>query len=171
MELGIDLGSSNTVAFLRRDGGAPEQVLFDGSPLLPSAVFCDTDGALHVGRDALHHARSRPERLEANPKRRIDEGTVFLGQDVEVEQLFAALLRRVATEARRIGAQPVSRSTVSHPASWGQRRRDVLARAAAEADLGEVRMVSEPVAAAAFHLRRHLWTSPDTTDLLVYDLG
>src|SRR5581483_7680384 len=91
VELGIDLGSSNTVAFLRRGDGPPEQVLCDGSPLLPSAVFCDTDGTLHVGRDALHHARSRPERLEANPKRRIDEGTVYLGQDVEVEQLFAAL--------------------------------------------------------------------------------
>jgi hypothetical protein len=133
VELGIDLGTSNTVAFLRRDPAIDvvEPVLFDGAPLLPSAVFCNTDGALLVGRDALHSARARPERFEGNPKRRIDDGSVLLGQDVPVADLFAALLRRVAGEAERIAARPVVRSTISHPASWGASRRGVL-RAAAE---------------------------------------
>jgi hypothetical protein len=173
LELGIDLGTSNTVAFLRRDPGSGpvEPVLFDGAPLLPSAVFCNTDGALLVGRDALHSARTRPERFEGNPKRRIDEGSVLLGQDVPVADLFAALLRRVAGEAERVAARPVVRSTISHPASWGAGRRGVLQQAAALASLGEVRLVPEPVAAAAYHARRHGLPPGRVVDLMVYDLG
>ncbi|WP_344407348.1 Hsp70 family protein [Dactylosporangium fulvum] len=168
MELGVDLGTSSTVAFLRRDDGTAEPVLFDGAPLLPSAVYADPGGELLVGRDALHAARARPERFEGNPKRRIDDGTVFLGAEVAVESLLGALLRRVAAEARRIGSAAIISSTVTHPAAWGSARRATLQRAAAGAGLGAVRLVPEPVAAAAFHLRRH---GAEPADLLVYDLG
>lgn len=44
--LGIDFGTSRTVAMLRRDDGDPTSVLFDGSPLLPSAVFAPSDGGV-----------------------------------------------------------------------------------------------------------------------------
>ncbi|WP_433077034.1 Hsp70 family protein [Dactylosporangium sp. CA-052675] len=168
MELGVDLGTSSTVAFLRRDDGATEPVLFDGAPLLPSAVFADEHGALLVGRDAIHSARARPERFEGSPKRRVDEGTVFLGAEVPVEALLGALLQRAAAEGRRIAGAPLAGLTVCHPASWGPARRAVLQRAAARTGLSPVRLVPEPVAAAAFHLRRHA-TGP--ADLLVYDLG
>ncbi|MEV0135638.1 Hsp70 family protein [Dactylosporangium sp. NPDC050688] len=169
MELGVDLGTSSTVAFLRRGGGPPEPVLFDGAPLLPSAVYADEGGALLVGRDAVYAARARPERFEGNPKRRIDDGTVLLGAEVSVEALLGALLRRVVTEARRIGGTAVTGATICHPAAWGPGRRATLLRAAAAAGLdGVVRLVPEPVAAAAFHLRRH---GPGPADLLVYDLG
>ncbi|MEV4515304.1 Hsp70 family protein [Dactylosporangium sp. NPDC049525] len=172
MELGVDLGTSSTVAFLRRGGGPPEPVLFDGAPLLPSAVYADDNGALLVGRDAVYAARARPERFEGNPKRRIDDGTVLLGAEVSVEALLGALLRRVVTEAQRIGGTAVTGATVCHPAAWGPGRRATLLRAAAGAGLdtsaGAVRLVPEPVAAAAFHLRRH---GPGPADLLVYDLG
>ncbi|HTJ32585.1 MAG TPA: Hsp70 family protein [Dactylosporangium sp.] len=167
MELGVDLGSSSTVAFLRRPDGTIEPVLFDGAALLPSAVFAG-DAGLVVGRDAVHSARARPERFEGNPKRRIDDGTVFLGTDVTVEALLGALLWRAAGEASRIAGAPVTAATICHPAAWGPNRRATLQRAAATAGLQRVRLVPEPVAAAAFHLRRH---HVGPTDLLVYDLG
>ena len=56
--LGIDYGTSNTVAVLRWPDGRVKPLLFDGSPLLPSAVFLDDAGDLLVGRDALHSGRS-----------------------------------------------------------------------------------------------------------------
>ncbi|MEV0564037.1 Hsp70 family protein [Dactylosporangium sp. NPDC050588] len=170
MELGVDLGTSSTVAFLRRDGGPPEPVLFDGAPLLPSAVLAGDAGDLLVGRDAVYAARARPERFEGNPKRRIDDGVVLLGAEVTVEALLGALLHRVVTEARRIGGTGVTGATICHPAAWGPGRRATLLRAAATAGLdpARVRLVPEPVAAAAFHLRRH---GPAPADLLVYDLG
>jgi molecular chaperone DnaK len=79
MVLGIDFGTSHTVAALSgRDGhGRPMQ--FESSFLLPSAVYADTDGRLLVGRDAERSARLDPARLEPNPKRRIDDGVILLG--------------------------------------------------------------------------------------------
>ncbi len=57
-------------------------MLFDGSPLLPSAVYADTDGRLLTGRDALHSARLAPARLEPNPKLRVNDGTEVRGISV-----------------------------------------------------------------------------------------
>ena len=83
--LGIDFGTSHTTAILRWPDGHARPMLFDGSPLLPSAVYAETDGTLLVGRDAVHAARLDPARFEPNPKRRIDRDTVTLGdQEVPV---------------------------------------------------------------------------------------
>ena len=49
--------------------------LVDGVPVLPSGVYLDEQGRLHVGRDAHRLAQVEPARFEPNPKRRIDEGT------------------------------------------------------------------------------------------------
>ena len=97
----------------RRCCGSPDgrlrPLLFDGSPLLPSAVYLGTDGRMLVGRDAERHARLDPSRFEPNPKRRVDDGTVFLGdREMPVAQVFAPVLGTVAIEARR---QPGRRRT------------------------------------------------------------
>ena len=55
--LGIDFGTSHTTAILRWPDGHTRPILFDGSPLLPSAVYADADGRLLVGRDAIHAAQ------------------------------------------------------------------------------------------------------------------
>ena len=73
--LGIDFGTSHTVAAVRDDTGATRSLLFDGSPLLPSAVFLDADGRLLAGGDAVRSARLDPARFEPHPKRRIDPCT------------------------------------------------------------------------------------------------
>jgi len=75
----------------------------DASPLLPSAVYADGDGHLLVGRDAARSARLDPARYEPHPKRPIDEGCLLLGSvEVSVVEAIAAVLRRVAAEARRV---------------------------------------------------------------------
>src|SRR5262245_24055429 len=103
LRLGIDFGTSSTVAFLARADGRVAPLLFGDSPVLPSAVCLNPDGGLLVGRDATYAGRSRPEDLEPNPKRRIDEGTVLLGdRELPVVDLIAAVLRRVGQEAYRV---------------------------------------------------------------------
>ena len=64
MRLGIDFETSTTVAVLAREAGPARPLLFDGSPLLPSAVHADPVGRLLVGRDAWHAMRAAPERFE-----------------------------------------------------------------------------------------------------------
>ena len=117
--LGVDFGTSNTVAVLRFPDGRARPLLFDGSPIMPSAVFAD-DRTLLVGRDAEHAARTRPERFEPNPKRRIDDGTVLLGgREVAVVDLFAAVLRRVRARRRGSPAAAPRRPSPTRPAGDG----------------------------------------------------
>jgi hypothetical protein len=172
--LSVDLGTSNTVAVLAAHGRPPRVVEVDGSAAMPSAVFAAEDGSLVVGREAERRARLDPARFEPNPKRRVDEGTLLLGDRVvPVTDTFAAVLRRVGAEtARQLGGARPDEVRLTHPAQWGPVRRNVLLSAARQAGLGpEVVLVPEPVAAAA-----HFASFPGQAlevghALAVYDLG
>jgi molecular chaperone DnaK (HSP70) len=174
--LAIDFGTSNTAAMLRMPDGRIRPLLFDGSPLLPSAVHVGADGSMQAGRDAQRAGRLDPAGFEPNPKLRVDEGSVLLaGQELAVPTLIAAVLSRVAAEAGRqsgpggMGARLDLRMT--HPAGWGQRRRAVLVDAADRAGLPAPRLVAEPVAAAAYYTAVLGGTVPVGRALAIYDLG
>lgn len=170
--VGIDFGTSNTAAVLAFPDGRVRPLLFDGSPLLPSAVFADPVAGLLVGRDATHAARSRPDRFEPHPKRCVDDGTVLLGgRPVPVPEMIQAVSRRVAGEAARVAGGPVSRAVFTCPAGWGAARREVLL-AAARAEFGEVALVAEPVAAATYFVDVVAHERvPVGASVMVYDLG
>jgi molecular chaperone DnaK (HSP70) len=170
--LGVDLGTSHTVAVLRRPDGRTRPLLFDGLPLLPSGVFLDQQGGLHVGRDAQRLARGDPARFEPHPKRRVDEPAVLLGDhEIATVDLLAALLSAVARAAvEAVGF--LAPAVLTHPAAWGARRRRLLTDAAARAGwpAGTV-LVPEPVAAARYFtgvLRRPV---PAGASLAVFDFG
>jgi molecular chaperone DnaK len=148
VRLGVDFGTSNTVAVLGLPNREPRPLLFDGSPLLPSAVAADAGGHLVVGRDALHTATIDPGAFEPHPKRCIDDETVLLGdRSVPVADLIAAVLHRVAGEAARAAGGAPTDIVLTCPAGWATGRRDLLRHAAATA-LPGARLVEEPVAAA-----------------------
>jgi molecular chaperone DnaK (HSP70) len=167
--LGIDLGTSTTVAVL--DGpSSTRPLLFDASPLLSSAVFAGSGPDLLTGLDAERAAIAQPAGLEANPKRRIDDGTIWLGErDYPVAEVLAAILRRVGAEARRVAGVPIAEMVLTHPAAWGRTRLSLLADAAARAGLGEPGMVPEPVVAAAYFATVRDLAAGQC--VVVYDLG
>ncbi|SEF29366.1 Hsp70 protein [Amycolatopsis pretoriensis] len=167
--LSIDFGTSSTVGVLSAFGRGPRAIEVDGSVTMSSAVFVHDDGLLIVGQDAERQARLDPSRFEPNPKRRIDEGTLDLGGvKVEVTDAFAAVLRRIGEEAGRQLGRPPAQTRISHPAGWGGTRQDVVRTAAAKAGLGDVRLIPEPVAAAAHYASAgHHHSGP----IGVYDLG
>ncbi|WP_422769519.1 Hsp70 family protein [Plantactinospora sp. WMMC1484] len=169
--LAIDFGTSHTVAVARGADGRARPLLFDGTPLLPSAVFLAPDGVPLVGRDAQRAARVDPARFEPHPKRRVDDGTVLLGdRELPVTELVGAVLRRVAAEAeRQLGG--VDELRLTHPARWGERRRAVLVAAARAAGLPVPSLVAEPVAAAAYYPALLGAALPPGRALAVYDLG
>ncbi|ASO23060.1 actin-like ATPase involved in cell morphogenesis [Actinoalloteichus hoggarensis] len=175
-ELAVDFGTSNTVAAVRGGPDAPVRLLgVDGRQSLSSAVWLSPDGTLIVGRDAERQARLDPSRYEPNPKRRIDDVEVLLGDTVvPVVELIAAVLRRVAEEARRqLGASP-DLVLLTHPADWHRIRCNTLRSAARAAGWTDsVRLIAEPTAAAA-----HFAGLPDVRHrpapgraLAVFDMG
>jgi hypothetical protein len=171
ISLSIDFGTSNTVASIRRADGRIHQQLFSGAPQLPSAVFLEPEGPPHVGVDAVHSGRRRPDRFEPNPKRRIDDGAVLLGErELTVTELIAAVLGEVRREVVQTVGKPES-VTITVPAAWGPTRRHLIADAAEAAGLGAISMVPEPVAAATFFVEKLGNRVPVGSGVVVYDLG
>src|SRR5690348_5566156 len=169
--IGVDLGTSNTVAVVRWPDGRTRPLLVDGVPVMPSGVYAEESGQLLVGRDAQRLAGLDPSRFEPNPKRRIDEPGVLLGnREVATVDLLGAVLAAVARAAvEAVGFLPPA--VLTFPAAWGARRRDVLAHAAARAGWPPVRLLPEPVAAARYFadvLRRPV---PVGACLAVFDFG
>jgi hypothetical protein len=170
--LGVDFGTTHTVAALSFPDGRVQPLLFESNPLLPSAVFADDSGRLLVGRDAERSSRVDPARFEPNPKRRIDEGVVLLGgREFRTVDLVAAVLRRVYEEAVRVAGGPPAASVLTHPADWAATRMQVLTEAARQAGLGGVTLVPEPLAAAAYFSSVLQHQVAPGTALVVYDFG
>jgi actin-like ATPase involved in cell morphogenesis len=171
--LSVDVGTSNTVAVLSAHGRPPRVVEVDGSATMPSAVFAGEDGQLTVGREAERRARVDPTRFEPNPKRRIDEQTLLLGDKiVPVNEALAAVLRRVLEETSRQLGEPLDQVRLTHPAEWGPLRQNVLLSAARLAGMaGDVSLIPEPVAAAAHFASFPGRALPIGQALAVYDLG
>jgi Ethanolamine utilization protein EutJ (predicted chaperonin) len=171
-QLGIDFGTSNTVAVLTWPDGRSQALLFDGSPIMPSAVFLASDGSAVTGRAAQRSARSDPARYEPSPKRCIDDDSVLLGDvPIPVAELVAVVLRRVADEAVRVGGGPPARTVLTHPVGWGPRRREVLRAAAERAGLGSPGMLAEPLAATAYFTGVLNQPVAVGSVLVVYDFG
>jgi type VII secretion-associated protein (TIGR03931 family) len=170
LHVAVDFGTSSTCVALSVHGREPQVVVFDGQPLVPSAVFAAADGTLFVGHEAERQAAVDPSRYEPHPKRRIDEGELLLGTSVlRVSDVVRAVLTRAVNEARRVaGGMPVDLLVLTHPADWGAVRTRVLLQAAAGL-ANDVRLVPEPVAAAVFHSDGHAMA--DGATLAVLDLG
>jgi molecular chaperone DnaK (HSP70) len=169
--LAVDFGTYNTVAAIRRPGQPASVLLFDGMPLLASNVYADGSGELFTGRDAAHLARLDPARYEPNPKRRIDDGMLLLGdREYPVVEVVAAVLRRVVAEARRVGGD-VAEVVLTYPAAWGPQRQAILRAAAERAGMPAVRLVAEPVAAAQRYVELGEARWGDGQTLVVFDFG
>ncbi|REH55538.1 type VII secretion-associated protein (TIGR03931 family) [Kutzneria buriramensis] len=153
------------------DGREPQLVVLEGgTPVMPSAVFADRGGTLFVGQEAERQAAVDPSRYEPNPKRRIDEGQLLLGDTVlNVLDVVRAVLVRATGEARRlVGGARIDLLVLTHPADWGAVRTRIL-RQAGQGLGTEVSLVPEPVAAAVFHSAST--AMPDGTALAVLDFG
>ncbi|MBP2180493.1 type VII secretion-associated protein [Amycolatopsis magusensis] len=152
LRVAVDFGTSSTCVVASINGREPQVVVVDGQPLMSSAVYAAPDGTLFVGQEAERQAAVDPSRFEPNPKRRVDEGELLLGDTVlRVLDAVNAVLRRAVDEARRVaGGAEVGLLVLTHPADWGAIRTRLLRQAAGRL-AHEVALVPEPVAAAVFH--------------------
>jgi hypothetical protein len=84
--LGVDFGTSHTVAVLCWPDGRTRPLLFDGTPQLSSAVFAAVDGRLRSGRAVLRRrSMGRHGRHAGRPVKVCSDGLVqgMLGTLVE----------------------------------------------------------------------------------------
>ncbi len=167
----VDYGTLNTVAVLRRPDGQVRPLLFDGSPLLPSAACVGPDGRLLVGRDAESAGRVDPAAFVPDPRSRIDAGTVALGHSAfPVVEVIGGTLTRVSQEAIRSAGGILPRLVLTYPASWDESRQETLTEAGFRTGLGVPTLVPTPVAAAWYQSESVGDMGPGRC-LLVYHLG
>ena len=169
-QLGVDLGTTNTVAAVRRgESVTTVDIESSGSSRMPSSVFLTETGELLVGTAAAHQAVFSPERFEPTPKRAIGEGEIFLGDRlVPVTELIAGILKRVYAEnCRQQGESTPDAFVLTHPADWSEARLQVLRDAVQIAGLPTATLVPEPVAAAV----RIASGTPAGSVIAVYDFG
>jgi actin-like ATPase involved in cell morphogenesis len=169
--LGVDLGTTSVAAAVSY-GEQPAMVtLGERSVLVPSMAFLEDDGRVLCGEAAQRRSLTRPERAAAGFKRRLGDPTPLrLGKHTKsAAELLPLLLSDVIIGVTRAeGARP-DQVVLTHPATWGPLRLKMLEKAARQAGLGDVAVVSEPVAAAVHYAARH--KSPDPRVIAVYDLG
>jgi molecular chaperone DnaK len=169
--LGVDIGSTYTAAAVWRDGSVQSVPLGNRANAVPSVLFLREDGTLLVGEAASRRAAVEPDRQARDFKRRMgDEVPILLGERrMPAHELTGHLLRWVVdTAAEREGERP-GHLVLTHPAEWGDYRRNLLVEAAATAGLPDVGLLPEPVAAAAWYAAQDR-IAPGAL-VGVYDLG
>ncbi len=174
-QLGIDLGTTFTAAAVCRSDdrqrAEPEVVsLGSRSATVPSVLFLAPDGAVVVGEAAERRAHTDPDRVVREVKRRIGDPTpiVVAGRAHAPEELSALLVRWVVDRVAEREGGPAARIAVTHPASWGPHKRDLLAGALGAHGLTAT-FLAEPQA-AALHYAAAERVEPGST-IAVYDLG
>ena len=171
MIVGIDLGTSNSLVAVFRNG---EPVLVPnalGSVLTPSAVSMDDDGTIVVGEAARDRAITHPDRTALAFKRSMGTDHPFmLGRRLfRAEELSALVLRALKDDAEATFGEPVTDAVVTVPAYFSDGQRQATRTAAQLAGLNVKRLLNEPTAAAlAYGL---LENDDDAAKLLVLDLG
>ncbi len=168
--IGIDLGTTYSLAGLLQAG---RPVLIPnalGEVLTPSAVGLDDDGQLLVGAAARARAASHPEQTVLAFKR--DMGTArqySLGDRLfRPVDLSAMVLKSLVQDAERALGSTIEEAVITVPAYFGDAQRQATKDAGAIAGLRVDRIINEPTAAA---LAYGLHNRDRETISVVVDLG
>ena len=168
--IGIDLGTTNSLAAVWRNGKSELIPNAAGDVLTPSVVSVDEDGGVLVGRAARDRLISHPERTAARFKRFMGTSKTYtLGsRTFTPEDLSSLVLRALRQDAEACLGEPIEEAVVSVPAYFTEAQRAATKRAAALAGLKVERLVNEPSAAA---VAGHIGREEEDKVCLVFDLG
>lgn len=170
MIIGIDLGTTNSLAaYFAEDGPKiiPNRL---GEPLTPSIVSVDEEGTVYVGKTARERRALYPDTVAATFKRSMGSDREYkLGsRKFKAEELSSFVLRALKEDAESFLGEPVTEAVISVPAYFDDRRRKATKRAGELAGLKVERIISEPTAAAIAY---GLYERKRNTRFLVFDLG
>ena len=168
--IGIDLGTTNSLAAVWRGGRSELIPNAAGEYLTPSVVSVDEDGSILVGAAARDRLISHPERTAAGFKRSMGSSRRYElgGKSFTAEDLSAFVLRRLREDAESHLGEVVEEAVISVPAYFAEAQRAATKRAGALAGLTVERLVNEPSAAA---VAGHIGEGDQDKLCLVFDFG
>ncbi|MGK5025805.1 molecular chaperone HscC [Janthinobacterium sp. RB2R34] len=170
MIIGIDLGTTNSLAAIWRDGTATIIPNALGEHLTPSCVSIDDDGTVLVGRAARERLQTHPQLTASVFKRYMgSEKKIILGtQQFRPEELSSMVLRALKEDAEAFLGEKVEEAIITVPAYFSDAQRKATRIAGQLAGLRVERLLNEPTAAAlAYGIR----DKEQESKFLVFDLG
>lgn len=170
MIIGIDLGTTNSLVAIWRDGKAQLIPNSLGEVLTPSCVSLDEDGTILVGRAARERLQTHPERTAAVFKRYMgsDKKIRLADREFRAEELSSFVLKSLKADAEAFLGEAVTEAVITVPAYFSDAQRKATKVAGQLANLKVDRLVNEPTAAA---LAYGMHQFSDECKFLVFDLG
>lgn len=170
MIIGIDLGTTNSLAAYFTEEGPkiiPNRL---GKHLTPSVVSVDEEEQIYVGETAKERMSLYPDTAASVFKRDMGSSRKFrLGKkEFTAEELSSLVLRTLKEDAEHFLGEPVTEAVISVPAYFNDARRKATKRAGELAGFRVERIISEPTAAAIAY---GLYDKKKNTKFLVFDLG
>jgi molecular chaperone HscA len=174
LAVGIDLGTTNSVVAIARDGKPAALHDESGRALVPSVVAYPASGGVLVGDEARLVMAQEPTNVVASVKRLMGRGAADLhavagvlpyeiepgsgeadmvklrigGKARSPVEISAEILKALRTRAEDALEKPVERAVITVPAYFDDAARTATRDAARVAGLEVLRLVNEPTAAA-----------------------
>jgi molecular chaperone DnaK len=173
--IGIDLGTTYSVAAFVKSNGIPEVI----SDYHDTRDY-RTPSVIHIGEEGCFVGTTLEEMLEDEPDLnqsrffKLDLGvnqavyTDFRGREWWPQSLSALLLKKVMKDVDAYVHEDIAGAFIAVPANFNDAQRRATKESAQLAGLHNVKLIEEPVAAATFYGINN--KGGDTT-LFVYDLG
>ncbi len=167
--IGIDLGTTNSVAAYLENGQPKIIPSAEGGNLTPSVVSFNEDGSVVVGILAKRQAVANPENTVIESKRWMGTNKKWKihGKEYTPQEIGAFVLQKIKKDAEEYFGQPVNKAVITVPAYFSDSQRTATRDAGRIAGFEVLRLVAEPTASAlAYGLEKD-----KSETILVYDLG
>lgn len=167
--IGIDLGTTNSLVSVYRNGKVeliPNQF---GEYLTPSVVSFNDDGSIVVGKIARERLISHPGQTFSSYKQYMGskEKFVFKGHKYQSEDLSSFVLKQLKEDAEKYLGEEVEEAIISVPAYFNDLQRVATRNAGLLAGLKVDRILNEPSAAALAYREK----KGDDGLFVVFDFG
>ena len=167
--IGIDLGTTYSVAAIIEDGRAKIIKNAEGDNLTPSVVAETAQGYRLVGAVARRQAAANPERTVISIKRHMgtDYRVSLNGRTYSPQEISAFILRKIKSDVENYLGEEVQKAVITVPAYFNDSRRQATKEAGMIAGFDVMRIINEPTAASLAYGLDH----EDIQTILVWDLG
>ena len=182
-EIGIDLGTTNTVVSYINRKGKLKSFKFDGKNIIPSAVFFLSEDEWEIGEVARNMGKINPSAYVSNFKSNMgDKKSKYIiiaenGESFKVtardvaKYYLSSIIKKIENKLiKEFGDKEgvVEKVIITVPAKFSSTEKEATKWAAIEAGFENVMLLAEPTAAAVAHQRE---CETEGKTVLVYDFG
>jgi len=174
MVLGIDLGTTYSVAAFVDDMGEPRAIYnAEGKTTTPSVVYFEDESNVVVGQTAKEFRATESKQVISTVKNAIGQDKEYSplpNMKVSPQEVSSFVLRKVVRDAEMYfgDSEVIKDVVVTVPAYFTEAQRRATSEAVKYAGLNLISTINEPTAAAVYYAYK---TKVKETKTLVFDLG